>query len=142
MAEAEKLKFKWGIKEAFGTREEKKDLKAPNEGKQVLEALIPSITDLVEQIKRYIDYYQSHTKENNLRRDKKEVSKIFLCGGGARLLGLPEFLSSQLKIPVELGNPWVNILPAPLKEIPSLSLKESLAYTTALGLALRGLEYD
>ena len=85
LAEAEKLKFKWGIKEAFETREEKKDLKAPNEGKQVLEALIPSITDLVEQIKRYIDYYQSHTKEDNLSRDKREISKIILCGGGARL---------------------------------------------------------
>ena len=141
LTEAENLKLKWGIEGAFGIEEEKK-LEVQNQRKQVFEALIPSLTDLAEQIRKYIDYYQSHTKENNLSRDKREISKIILCGGGARLLGLPEFLSSQLKIPVELGNPWVNILPAPLKEIPSLPFKESLAYTTALGLALRGLEYD
>jgi len=141
LTEAENLKLKGGIEEAFGIGEKKK-LEVQNQRKQVFEALIPSLTDLAEQIKKYIDYYQSHTKENNLSRDKREISKIILCGGGARLAGLPEFLSSQLKIPVELGNPWVNILPAPLKEIPALSFKESLAYTTALGLALRGLEYD
>jgi len=142
LAEAENLKLKWGIEGAFGIGEEKETLKVQNQQKKVFEALIPSLTDLTEEIKKYIDYYQSHTKEDNLSRDKREISKIILCGGGARLSGLPEFLSSQLKIPVELGNPWVNILPAPLKEIPVLSFKESLAYTTALGLALRGLEYD
>ena len=142
LTEAENLKLKWGIEGAFGIGKEKETLKVQNQQKKVFEALIPSLTNLVEEIKKYIDYYQSHTKEDNLSRDKREISKIILCGGGARLSGLPEFLSSQLKIPVELGNPWVNILPAPLKEIPVLSFKESLAYTTALGLALRGLEYD
>ena len=36
-----------------------------------------------------------------------------------------------------MGNPWVNILPEPLKEVPELSYEKSLSYTAALGLALR-----
>lgn len=44
----------------------------------------------------------------------------------------------ELKVPVELGNPWINILPKPLKEVPELPYEKSLGYTTALGLALRG----
>ena len=54
--------------------------------------------------------------------------------------GLSGFVSSELKIPVELVNPWMNILPESLKEVPGLSFKESLGYTTVLGLALRGIK--
>jgi len=70
----------------------------------------------------------------------KEISKVLLCGGGANLKGLPELLSSELKIPVEIGNPWINILPEFKKEKSKLSLETSLSYTTAFGLALRGVE--
>jgi Tfp pilus assembly PilM family ATPase len=64
-----------------------------------------------------------------------------LCGGGANLKGLPQFLSERLKIPVVCGNPWVNILKPPIKSIPELSYQESLTYVTALGLALRDVSY-
>jgi len=53
---------------------------------------------------------------------------------------LIDFLSLQLKISIEMGNPWVNILPESLKELPKLSYEKSLAFTTALGLALRGIK--
>ncbi len=71
---------------------------------------------------------------------EKGVQKIWLSGGGASLKGLAGFLSSEFKIPVELGNPWINILPEPLKEVPQLPFEESLKYTTALGLGLRGVK--
>ena len=72
--------------------------------------------------------------------DSKEAEKIFLCGGGANLKGLTNFLSLELKIPVELGNPWTNILPEPLREVPELPYEKSLAFTTTLGLSLRGIK--
>ena len=72
--------------------------------------------------------------------DNKEVEKILLCGGGANLKGLANFLALELKSPVELGNPWINILPEPLKEIPELPYEKSLSYTSTLGLALRGIK--
>ena len=97
------------------------------------------MTDLTEQIKKCLDFYWTHTSHEHLLPDGKGVEKIFISGGGANLKGLADFLSSDLGIPVALGNPWINILPEPLKEVPELPFEESLKYTTALGLALRGI---
>lgn len=127
--EAEKLKIKYGIKE-----------KKTKEGKEVFESLIPSLTDLTEQIANHIYYYHTHSSHEHLPPNGKGVAKVLLSGGGANLRGLSDFLSLELKIPVEIGNPWVNILPSSLKEIPALSFEESLSYTTALGLALRAIK--
>jgi len=123
---AEELKVKYGLKGE----------------KKIFEALIPALTDLVEQIKKNIDYYQSHASHEHLLPNGREI-KVYLSGGGANLKGLTDFLCSELKLEVILGNPWVNILPESLKELPDLSFEQSLRYTTALGLALRAIkEYD
>jgi type IV pilus assembly protein PilM len=120
LKKAENLKIKRGIK-----------------NKEIFEAVVPALTDLTKQVKKHLDYYQSHASHEHLPYDGKGVTKILLSGGGANLKGLTDFLSLEFKIPVELGNPWANILPSPLKEVPELSYEESLRYTTALGLALR-----
>ena len=112
--EAEKLKLKHGLKD-----------------EKALKAITPLLIDLVEQAKKCINYYHSHNGK---------IEKILLCGNGANLKGLSDFISSELRIPVELANPWVNILSSPLKEVPGLPFKESLGYTTVLGLALRGID--
>ena len=109
-------------------------------GKEVFEAMVPPLTDLVEQIKAHLEYYHSHIPKDQLRHNGKASEKILLCGGGSLLNGLVNFLASNLKVEVELGNPWVNILKPPLREVPELPFEESLGYTTALGLALRGLK--
>jgi len=124
LKEAERLKLKYGL-------EDKKEL---------FEAMVPPLTDLIEQIRTHLDYYHSHIPQDRINADGKELEKILLCGGGANLKGFVEFLTSQLRIPVQFGNPWVNILRKPLKEIPELPFEQSLAYTTALGLALRGIK--
>lgn len=111
--EAEKLKLKRGLKD-----------------EKALKAMTPLLIDLMVQAKKCIDYHHSHNGG---------IKKILLCGNGANLKGLSAFISSELKITVELANPWMNILPSSLKEVPGLSFKESLGYTTALGLALRGV---
>ncbi|MFH1462366.1 MAG: type IV pilus assembly protein PilM [bacterium] len=128
LAKAEKLKLKYGL-----TSDKNK------EAKEVFFALIPAVIDLTEQIKKYIDYYQSHASHEHLSSNGKGIKKIFLCGGGANLIKLTDFFSEKLGIPVEVGNPWVNILPEPQKELPDLPFKKSLSYATALGLALRGI---
>ena len=159
LAEAERLKIKYGLEEKIKINigDEKTNIK--KERGKIFEALIPALIDLVQQIKRYLDYYQTHAshehlppttfQKNNSNKHKpqkvvgglppdgKGISKIYLCGGGANLKGLCELLSLELKIPVEMGNPWVNILIKEKKEVPELSFEESLKYTTALGLALR-----
>ena len=68
------------------------------------------------------------------------MTKILLCGGGANLKGLSELLALELKIPVEIANPWVNILSEDQKETSELPFEKSLGYAVALGLALRGIK--
>jgi len=131
--EAEKLKIEHGLAvEKRSSRSRKKII-------GIIDPMVPILDDLVEQIKKYIRYYHTHASEGH----PSKIKKILLCGRGANLKGLTGFLSNEFKIPVELSNPWINILPEPLKEVPELPFKESLGYTTALGLALRGIQkYD
>ena len=112
--EAEKLKIKYGLKD-----------------EKALKTMTPLLTDLMGEAKKCINYHKSQSGG---------IKKILLCGNGANLKGLSDFISSELKIRVEFANPWINILPEPLREVPGLSFKESLGYTTALGLALRGIK--
>ncbi len=121
LKKAEKLKKKEGL-----------------EGKKGISgAILPILTDLSQQIKSHLEYYHSHAPKNQDLTNGKKMEKILLCGGAANLKGLVDFLASTLQVEVALGNPWVNILKKPLKEVPGLSFEKSLGYTTALGLALR-----
>jgi type IV pilus assembly protein PilM len=125
---ADELKREYGL----GKRREK-------EGREVANALLPPLTELVGHIKKYLEYSKTHSLHEHLSNGEKGVAKVYLCGGGANLIGLSSFLSSELKLPVELGNPWVNIFPEPSRDIPEIPYEKALAYTTALGLALRGV---
>ncbi len=138
--EAEKLKKEIGL-----IGKEKKNLRLSSKEKKVIKITKEVLKNLVGQIEKYIDYYQTHINSNNQRTPGQiKIEKIILCGGGSNLKGLTDFLSLKLNIPTELGNPWINILPSPLKELPPLSFEESLGFTSALGLALRAVrkEYD
>lgn len=126
--EAEELLMNYGLSFFF---EEEKDRLLQ---KKIFNAVNPVLNDLIDQIKKYLVYYETHTDDAGCKN--RRVSKILLSGYGGNIKHLGEFISSSIKIPVEFGNPWVNILSDPLK--PNMPLKESLRYTTALGLALRG----
>lgn len=107
------------------------------QGKKMSRILLPILADFIKQVKKYLDYYHSHAMHEHLPPDKRRTEKFLICGRGARLKGMDKFLSKELSLPVEVGNPWINILSS--AEKPPLSLQESLKYTTCLGLALRGV---
>ena len=125
---AERLKIQHGIEDG-------------KIGKDIFKILAPHLNSLTAQIKKYLDYYTEHTSHEHIPASGRGVERVLLCGGGANLKGIADFLSAGLKIDVESGNSWVNILPKPLKEVPELSYEQSSRYTTALGLALRAF-YD
>jgi len=106
--------------------------------RETLDAIIPALTDLTEQIQKHLDYYHSHAPAGQVSH---HVEKILLCGGGASLKGLANFLADSLKLKVELGNPWVNVFPPSCKEILPITLEQSTGYTAALGLALGAHTY-
>jgi type IV pilus assembly protein PilM len=93
-------------------------------------SLIPTLKTLVEEIKNILNFHRNNSD--------KQVSRILLVGGGARLKNLPEFLVPELvdygQIKVELGNPWVNV-----PKVLNLGDFNNSAYTTAIGQCLRGI---
>ena len=103
--------------------------------KELFEALKVVILVIKNETIKQIAYWLSHHEGN--QKDAK-ITKIILCGGESTLSGLPEFLSYELKTKVELGNPWVNIFSFE-KDIPSMDRRDSLAYSTAIGLAIKHL---
>lgn len=95
--------------------------------------LLPVLTNLSAEIRNILKFHSEHSE--------KQVSRIILAGGSSRLKNLAEFLSSQLQdagvSSVSLAEPWQNFGINP----PPMDPEESLGYVTAIGLAMRGINY-
>ena len=71
------------------------------------------------------------------------IQAILLAGGAANLQGLAEVFAEVLPgIPVQLGNPWTNLLAEGQEGEAPLSGEDAAHFATALGLALRRSEYE
>ena len=100
----------------------------------VLDAIERSLKELTGTIKKQLEFYQSHAFHEH-GGEKLAVERILLAGGGVLLPGLDRYLANDLRIDVDLGNPWAG---AGSKRVENslISYQESLSYTTAIGLAL------
>lgn len=98
-------------------------------------ALLPILTNLLVEIKNIANFYHEHAA--------KTITQVTLTGGSAKLLGLTDFLSSELSgigvKAVSVGDPWKNV--PGLKSRP-LDQMASLDFTTAIGLAMRGVRFS
>lgn len=130
LKKAEELKLKYGL-EVSNKNKVSKD---------VVRAMVPLLADFIKQVKKHINYYHTHANHIPVSSSGGEIKKVLLCGKGSNLKGLPNFIFSELKIPTDLANPWVNIFSHSNKKVPEIPFKDSLGYTTALGLALRGIK--
>jgi|CXWL01.1.fsa_nt_gi type IV pilus assembly protein PilM len=128
------------VQKHFGvTEEEAKKVKAEQglhageENQEFLNAMLATVAVIREEIVRRLDYWQSRAGTTPAH---ESVTKALLVGGNATVRGLPEYLQASLKVPVELGDVFCNL--ASREEwLPALDYTESLAYGTAIGLALR-----
>lgn len=66
-------------------------------------------------------------------------TEIILTGGGALLKGLPELLTTALKLPVRLGQPGLN---RAAKSAQFFQGQTGIRFVTAYGLARAALEFD
>ncbi|MBP6929657.1 MAG: type IV pilus assembly protein PilM [Candidatus Moranbacteria bacterium] len=120
--EAEDIKLKHGMGSLV--------MKSP-----VFKAAEPVLESMATEIEKSIDFYL-----NNLKYSET-VDAIVLCGGGSNMNGFLPYMAKRLGRPVEFGNPWVNVRLG--REIPLIDRRHSVQYSTAIGLALRGLdEYE
>ena len=106
-------------------------LHAGADNEEFVQAMLSTVSVIREEIVRRFEYWQS-------RRDPfhEPVTRALLVGGNATVRGLPEYLGSALGIPIELGDVLTNLAPRD-RWLPPLDYTESLAYGTAIGLALR-----
>ena len=123
IGEAEALKKVYGFKNVGQT------------GKKVYLATLPILKELVKEIKKHIDYYQSHAEAQNFSTEMKNIKKILLYGGGSELSGLSKFLEGQLGISVKKANPLVNLW-TKFEKTKLLSYRKPLTYSVSIGLAM------
>lgn len=119
--EAEKIKISYGIGNDF-----------KNDPLFKLER--PILENLAQEIERSIEFYLTGLKYS------KSIDKIILCGGGANTKGLLAYLSKELGREIEIGNPWINIKLG--RKLPAIDKNQAIQYSTAIGLALKGLYYE
>ncbi len=98
-------------------------------------SLLPVLNNLSAEIKNILKFHAEHSD--------KQVTRVILSGGSAKLKNLAEFLAPQLMDAgisrVELANPWQNFSLA--KNFP-LSPFDSLGFVTTIGLAIRGKNFE
>ncbi len=98
---------------------------------EMFRATVVSASDeLISGIELAFSYFKSQTKIES-------IDWLVLCGGGALVPYLPEFVQSKLNIPLELANPLRNIDYDP--ELFQYLQPEKIAplLTVATGLAMR-----
>ncbi len=128
------------VQKYFGvTEEEAKKLKAErglvagDGNEEYISAMLSTVSVIREEILKRLEYWQSRAKEGTAH---EPVSRVILVGGNATVRGLPEYLETALKIPVELGDVFTNLAKRD-DWLPPVDYMQSLAYATAIGLALR-----
>jgi type IV pilus assembly protein PilM len=121
-AKAEEIKMKVGIANT-------------NEYPNIKTELLPVLNNLSAEIKNILKFHAEHSQ--------KQVSRVLISGGSSQLKNLCDFLASQLAEAgvqkVELANPWQNLNIDNALQLPGT---EALGYSTAIGLAARGAEYN
>ncbi len=87
------------------------------------------LQQLEVDIQKIIRFYQDHLQREALK-------KIVLCGSGAYSPETVQLLNREMGIPVQTGNPFINFGNGATLKMNKM-MPNSLAYTTAIGLALR-----
>lgn len=112
--EAHIIKTKYGL----GVSKKQKD---------ITEGLKPVLDQLLKEIRRMIRYYEERSNTD------RKIGQIVTMGGGANMPGLSEYMTSTLRLPVRMCDPWQHLDFGDLQ--PPNSVEKSM-YVTVSGLAL------
>lgn len=97
----------------------------------IFTAAEPILENIASEIERTIDFFTGSL------RYAEAIDRVILCGGGSNLQGLIPYMTKRLNRTVEPGDPWAAInLGSTLPIIPK---EKSISYSTAIGLALKGI---
>ena len=100
-----------------------------------IEPLMDNVTEIVAmEIQKTFDFYRATTEDN-----QTVVQKILISGGGSKLAGLAQDLSTRLELPVEVLDPFRNIKVDSRKFDPDYLSEIMPEMAVAVGLAMRGV---
>jgi type IV pilus assembly protein PilM len=119
--EAEKIKISYGIGDYYKNDE-------------LFKLTKPVLENFIQEMERSIDFYITGL------RYSESIDRIIICGGGANTKGIIPYLSKKLGRDIQLGNPWNNIRLG--SRLPIIEKNQSLQFSTAIGLAIKGLHYE
>jgi len=118
---AEEIKFKFGLGKL-----EHEDM--------LYKIFNPLIENLASEIEKSIGFFAESINSHD------KVEKVILSGGGAQLYEFSNYLTQRLGKKVTLGDPSLQI---DSKNFPyKISSRDLLSYSTVIGLALRGADYE
>ncbi|MDB5182141.1 MAG: Pilus assembly protein PilM [Candidatus Saccharibacteria bacterium] len=113
-AEAHIIKTKYG-------------LSASKKQKEISEALEPVLSQLAQEIRRMIRYYEERYGS------ERKINQVITLGGGANMPGLSDYLTNSLRLAVRASDPWeycdFHGLQPPVKA-------DKPMYATVMGLSL------
>ncbi|MDD3190411.1 MAG: pilus assembly protein PilM [Candidatus Pacebacteria bacterium] len=125
------------ISHSFGVNEKRADVLKKEIGispsatdKKVYEVISPILSIVVSEVKKNEEAY--------MRTNGKKINGVVLTGGSSLMPGLGEYIANELKIPVEMGNPFKMI--SYNKILDDKLEKIAPHYAVAVGLALYGFE--
>jgi type IV pilus assembly protein PilM len=100
-----------------------------------IEPLMDNVTEIVAmEIQKTFDFYRATSEDN-----QTVVQKILISGGGSKLQGLAQDLSTRLELPVEVMDPFRNIKVDSRKFDPDYLSEIMPEMAVAVGLAMRGV---
>lgn len=121
--------------EALRLKKETGFIKSAMDGK-IYAALLPLMEALAAELLRTIAYYEDHLL--HIHGSAPGIARVLICGGDASLLGLDTYLSSRTRVPAVLADPFGSLMDMSPYPIPEIPRHNALAYTAAIGLAMRG----
>jgi type IV pilus assembly protein PilM len=104
----------------------------PDKENPPLRIVQPHLDDLVREVRRSLNYYQSQQAEG--ATGPQRVNRIVLAGGGAKLIGLAEYMEEKLGLPLTCAGIYSGTKFRPLGE----SEDSGLDLAVATGLAMHG----
>ncbi len=99
--------------------------------RQVYDAILPVVVDLVGEVRRSIDYYANKFPDSR-------VDRIVVYGGSASIRSFADFLGTQIGLPVVVGNPFTR-LEVDRRIDPAVLDEQACFMPIVVGLAIRDL---
>lgn len=100
----------------------------------ILGAILPVVSAISDEAKTC--HGRWCRDDNELLR--KPVKRIVVCGGGANLPGLAQYLEETLGLPVYVGDPWCRLTNL-VKDHHKLPKNESLRFVSSIGAAMKNI---